>query len=571
MLHFRMKVPKDLRERIDMKEVTVTLRTNHPREAGRKAQRLAWVVKDAFHDIRRGKRGRMAELSPTQIRQLVIESIKRGLDDDERERALHRKKGADEEDLQMEQDTWSFLQTDAWEQLFLNDHRRMEGAVRGLLDEHSLDVPEDSESFPILCREMLKAHIQCLEVMQKRTFGDYTPVEGRALFFPEAQGVQGTGKVVAVSQPQGEEVDHGPLMSEVLVKFIKDKMELGDWTEHTKMDNVPMVEDLIEMVGDMPIGKLSAAHMRDARDRFRKIPKGRRGKAQYADKTLRELSEMDIPEGDRYSLTTLNNRAIKVGGYLNWAKDRGYPVEDGLATVLRLKKSKRERKRASDDRAVFTPEDLVRMFDPESYSDAVKGRPSRFWVPIISLCTGMRIEEICQLSLDDIRKDRGVWCIDVNGEDDKSFKTLASERLVPIPPALKDLGLLEYVDCLKGQGIVRLFPSLTKAKTTGKYSHALSKWFNRYIHEGLDITEDDRGGKKVFHSFRHTYINRCKQLGLDTLKLKQVVGHEQGKDITLDHYGKDYETNIIYREVTCKATPQVDLSSLKDAARSFIG
>ena len=55
MLYFRMRVPSDLQRVFQTTEVSRALRTNNPREAGRRAQRLAWLTTDLFDDIRGGK------------------------------------------------------------------------------------------------------------------------------------------------------------------------------------------------------------------------------------------------------------------------------------------------------------------------------------------------------------------------------------------------------------------------------------------------------------------------------------------------------------------------------------
>lgn len=62
----------------------------------------------------------------------------------------------------------------------------------------------------------------------------------------------------------------------------------------------------------------------------------------------------------------------------------------------------------------------------------------------------MRLEEICQLTIDDIKQIDEVWCFDVNDQVDKRVKTIASKRYIPIHPKLIDeLGLLDYVKAIK--------------------------------------------------------------------------------------------------------------------------
>lgn len=569
ILHFRMVVPTDIRQSVGRRELRMSLKTGYVREGGRKAARMAGIAQDAFDEIRKGKRGTMAELDAQQIRTLVGEWLRECLEDDERDRAS-RKRPLSREELEDETDIHERLLSDAREYLATADYRHAVPSAEFILEDNGLEVDRTHASFNVLCREVLKAQIAGLEVAIRRDNGDYdNPYTSLAMPVKAPLLTAQT----EVSAP--EATDCGPLLSELLKKFTEEKMELGHWTTHTLKDNVPMVEDFIEMVGDIPIGLLTAAHMRDARDRFKKVPKQRRLKKQYKGKSLRKLSDMPIPERDRFSITTLNNRADKIGGYLKWVKDQGYPVEDGLASILTFKKPKNSSQGRTDERAPFAPEDLQRIFHPDNYLKYiyVKGEgesPARFWVPIIGLCTGMRLEEICQLYIDDIREVKGVWCIDINARKDKSRKTTASERLVPVPPVVKDLGFLEYVESLKTRGEERVFPDLDKDNSTEKYSHKIGKAFNYYLHKQLCITQDEKGRGKVFHSLRHTFANRCKQLGLKIRQTKQTIGHKQGSDITLDYYADEYEPDIIYREVTCKATPQVDLSPLRETAQNFI-
>jgi integrase len=361
------------------------------------------------------------------------------------------------------------------------------------------------------------------------------------------------------------------LLSSVVDAWVKDKLQLGEWTEHTRRDNEPMIREFVEMVEDKPIGLLAAEHLRDARERFLRIPKNRKQTRKYDGMTLRELSEMEIPEAARLSKQTLHNRAVKIGGFLKWARDRGYPVADGLEKVMAFKK---ERRKASEYKSVFTPDDLTKIFNPELYLKEAKGQSARFWVPLIGLCTGMRIEEICQLELDDIHtvpsrvypELPGVLCFDVNEEGEKHVKSGASERKVPMSPVLEELGFLEYVEKLRRDKQTRLFPELGKNESGGKYSATVSKWFGRYL-DKVGIQDDPKLGKKTFHSFRHTFVTLCYDFRVSGRDIKHVVGHAEKFDITSDQYGKVGDVAVLYKEVMVKAVPIVDLKPLKDALK----
>lgn len=103
-------------------------------------------------------------------------------------------------------------------------------------------------------------------------------------------------------------------------------------------------------------------------------------------------------------------------------------------------------------------------------------RPHYYWSPLLELYTDARIEELCQLHLNDIRKVDGIWCFDINDNTpDKKLKSPASKRLVPIHTRLIELGFLDYKKRVKG---TRLFPEL-KRRRDG-YSQDASKWFGRF-------------------------------------------------------------------------------------------
>ncbi len=551
MLYFRMRVPEDIQGFLRTTEISRALRTNNPREAGRRAQRLAWITADLFDDIREGK---YRNMDHKEIKRLVADWLREILEEDELKRiSRDRPRGLHEIDDEAE--TLAILETDERERLATDDHLSKTGIAQALLEERGIVMDKEDMAFKTLCRELLKASVSYLEIAQERNIGDYRGTE-RYISVGEANEKYIVVNSDTAGRKQNQE--EGPLLSVVLDAWVKDKLQMKEWTERTRLDNEPMVKDFIEMVGDMPIGRLGPEHLRDARDRFLRVPKNRQKTPKYASFTLRRLSEMDIPEKERLSKQTLHNRAVKIGGFLHWARDRGYPVKEGMDTVMKFKL---ERRKQSAARAVFSPEDLAKMFNPGSYLKETKGQAARFWVPLIALCTGMRIEEICQLYLGDVREVKGVLCFDVNDRADKGLKTLSSERLVPVSPVLKEIGLSEYLEEVRRTGAPRLFPELEKDGVSKKYSDRISKWFNRYL-DRIGIEDDEKEGKKVFHSFRHTFANTCKQKGLDTRKVKQIIGHEAGRDMTLDHYGKAYEPDVLYRDVMAHIVPEVNLRGL---------
>ena len=214
--------------------------------------------------------------------------------------------------------------------------------------------------------------------------------------------------------------------------------------------------------------------------------------------------------------------------------------------------------REQDERCKFEKEDLHRIFSVEWFRDGkavlpANGRysqyqPHYYWLPLLGLFTGARLNELAQLYLDDFAQDEGdTWFIDFNlnaddklsdGVLDKSLKTVNSVRQIAIHKKLIELGLVEYVNRLRDAGHARLFPELRFDKIKG-YGKAAGKWFNdRFLGSKLGIPRD---GMRTFHSFRHTFTSAMYDFneGISEPTVAQFTGHQRGETMSAMRYRKD--------------------------------
>lgn len=67
---------------------------------------------------------------------------------------------------------------------------------------------------------------------------------------------------------------------------------------------------------------------------------------------------------------------------------------------------------------------------------------------------------------------------------------------------------------------MHLFPELS-TNTYGKKTAEFSDWFNQEFLHGLGITSPS----KVFHSFRHLFVDRCREAHLPDTVHFALVGH----------------------------------------------
>jgi hypothetical protein len=201
--------------------------------------------------------------------------------------------------------------------------------------------------------------------------------------------------------------------------------------------------------------------------------------------------------------------------------------------------------RPQDERELFTPAELELIFSQSWFSAGAgkfseqKGwtdwRPFYFWLPLLALTSGGRLNELAQLYLDDIRqseKDSAVWYLDFNlnqpdkldaddrdeWESDKSLKTVNAVRVVPLHEVVIRAGLPEYIETLRKAGYVRLFPELKRDDVKG-YGKPAGSWFNeRFLGRQLGIERNE----KTFHSLRTISLLRLRRLDLPERVMAQT-------------------------------------------------
>jgi integrase len=226
-----------------------------------------------------------------------------------------------------------------------------------------------------------------------------------------------------------------------------------------------------------------------------------------ATKRFPNLSLTEVAElADQQSLPRLAPNSIAsymqaLAAVLRWAEDAGW----GVAINMRDLIGSRE---ATVKRRGFRPEELERLF--ASLTPFRRSEPAKFWVPALALFTGARAGEICQLRVEDVEEVEGVKCLNLSlfdkagrRVDDKRLKTKASERYVPLHPALLDAGFEAFVG--SGKEGERLFSALERGPDE-RYSHGFSKWFGRHKKRiGFDEPA------LVFHSFRHGFRDACRR------------------------------------------------------------
>ena len=189
----------------------------------------------------------------------------------------------------------------------------------------------------------------------------------------------------------------------------------------------------------------------------------------------------------------------------------------------------------SASRVPFEQDELKKLLDTSLFD---KEKRSHYFILLLALYQGMRSNEICQLLVGDMRKEAGLWVVEISKHSaaGKSVKTDASSRVLPLHSKVIEAGLVDFVNASDQKEGLRLFPDVTADKE-GSYSNNFRGWFKRHQNNAGVTTE-----KKSMHSFRHTFETAAINGGIDLLTVKLLMGHKIGAGITDTYYhGKGLE------------------------------
>ena len=262
----------------------------------------------------------------------------------------------------------------------------------------------------------------------------------------------------------------------------------------------------------------------------------------YRNKPVREITKGDcqsfvnfLSDEEELKASTITKKIGFLKGLFEYAVDQEWIAKNPASKVVLPKGDARK------GRVPYDLADLKVIFSSPIYSTE-RFRPqggrgeAAAWIPLIALFTGARLEEIAQLSPNDIFKDSidNIWVFRITdlGEG-QSLKTLSSNRLIPVHEALVEAGLLRFVEAQCANEHPRFFHALTVDKH-GASSASWSKWYGRYVRE-LGITDP----RKVFHSYRHLFKHVMRRAGVLDEHSKALMGHSNN-DVAAGYGAEDF-------------------------------
>jgi len=348
-----------------------------------------------------------------------------------------------------------------------------------------------------------------------------------------------------------------------------------DWSPNTRIAYQTTRRLVLAILGeDTPVRSITRTQCRDMIEVLRWQPRN-------ASKLFPKLGPVEIAEKakaeqrtDLINAANINTYLNKLGGVLNWAVKEEM-LDRNPAQGLRVPDPTQRR----DKRRPFSTDQLQAIFsaplyvgcmdDGHGYARPGPNRPknARFWIPLIGLFGGLRLNEVCQLDVADIRVVDDIVCFAITasaetGDSDKRLKTASSERLIPVHPELLALGFVALVAQRRKEGEIKLFGEV-EIGANGYRSTTFSPWFTRFTEKA-----GARAPKTCYHSFRHVFRDALREARVErdialTLGGWTRTGGAGGSGSVSDAYGSGYRMTTLFEAISRVRYPDLDLSHLK--------
>ena len=230
----------------------------------------------------------------------------------------------------------------------------------------------------------------------------------------------------------------------------------------------------------------------------------------------------------------INTKLSQFNDFFDWAQRNRLRLTNNPFKEMRVGK-KDGLKQQTESYEPFDQAELNRIFEPVGYAEFMSA-PDYKWLPLLGLYTGARLGELASLQVRHVKRTDGIWWLDIT-----EGKNSNSIRKVPLHAVVERSGFLDYVEEVRAAGIADskgvklLFPHLVKGKNG--YSKNMTRRFGEWLDKiGL------KDSRKVFHSFRGTFISWMSDARVHPAMLMALVGHyEQTQvDLSSPHF-KDYQ------------------------------
>lgn len=400
----------------------------------------------------------------------------------------------------------SILKSDYQEDLAKGKYSLIASTLDDLLEQNSVELDKDSDSYKLLSYYMMLAQIEILEEAYQRG-------SGKIPNQPEKVTKKIFGNIshkTAEIKKEPQQIKKVVSINDALTKYIKyytqEANSKGTGIEQINEVTTFLNDVFLEMIDKYTdIQELTLEDIMDFKDTLSMFPtrKVRPYNSMSTQEIVTAVYEESIPnEIARIGKSTVNKYLGYTKAFFEYSRNTGLINVNPMALIT----TSRGGLNALDERLPLSKKEINQLIhlleDKPNIQNAVK----------VLYTSGMRLSELYKYKLSKIDD------IDVYDLTDKEvkLKTGPSYRIIPIHSCV-DIKLLENI------------PS----------QQTLSRTINNIIRE--NISEDQR---KVLYSLRHSLATDLKNNKVEPTVISELMGHAH-QTMTLQRYASGYDVKIL--------------------------
>jgi integrase len=451
--------------------------------------------------------------------------------------------------------------SDAHEALARRDYAKVAGTVEEIVAEYGL--PDSARKW--LALGLLEANVRFLKEARRRTLGRtfmLAPAYVQAVPVAESSASAGSAPVDAISSKK-------PLFSALVPDFVTWRTKSGV-RAHTVLQDRPTLRFFQEIAGDKPVDLYTRGDVSKFLSRMQEFP------ANYGKSPKdKELSAADIiarAQAEKLPLVkpkTAKRHLSALSRFFKFCLDQGHisrSLRDDLVDEHEFAGASAAPRQQRD---AWSSDELHKLFSSpiwtgchpffRSQPGTTIRRDAKFWLPLLALFHGCRLEEFADLYRRDIGCDNGVWFVRITSAE-RGLKNENADRVVPLHPEMIRCGFLDYVETIATSPDDPLFPDIEPQGADRKRGPRVTRWFVQYRRSvGLYRTG------VAMHAFRHTANTRLRDK-IDGYQQERhvayMLGHARGGGEGRERYDKGPGLKAAAQTLALLTYPELDLSKL---------
>lgn len=425
-----------------------------------------------------------------------------------------------------------------------NDFRSIRWLLAPILTNANLDVATDTVAFRRFLNVALQFAIKAFEEGHAELEG-LAGTPGLEALLAAARSKDGvrpalepsTVTVLAMASPLAAPATPVPsvpppapsqTLSSYFEDFVKQAIDEGVWKKGTEKQNRNSLNLMVRIIGDKPAGTIGRADATALRRTLEKLPNSLGKSPKHKQMTIQQIVDQKDSDEPTMSVSALDRHWRTMVAFVRWLNRQDdvpfVDIDRVFGDFRWAKHVPQEQERLSWD-----PDSLAGLFSSPIWtgfqphpgkrywrhkSGQVVIKDEYWWLPLLAVYHGARLEELCRLTGNDVSELGGIHVMRIRGPH---LKNKASERDVPIHSAIIKLGFLELAQ-RAGDGL--LFPRMIAGGPDDKLGYDYSQHFSEY-RKKVGVYKE----RMDFHSFRHLVTTRLLRTE-KVLMVDEITGHD---------------------------------------------